>query len=305
MIEIYRLDEIFEICDSVTVLKDGHHIARHKVADITKYQLITEMIGREASTLDTTRKPFDSSVQGTEELFRAEEIASGPQMSNVSFSIRKGEVVGLAGLLGSGRTETTRACFGVDKLIRGKLYFQGKEKNFKSPKDSIALGFALCPEDRKVEALFPDMSVSENISIVLLPKLSKMGIVDSNKQKKIVDEYIKLLKIKTPNEKQPVRFLSGGNQQKVILARWLCANSELIMLDEPTRGIDVGAKGEIEKLIQKLSSEGKSVLMISSEMEEEIRNCDRIYVMRDGETKAELNYAELSVDNILNIIANY
>jgi monosaccharide-transporting ATPase len=221
----------------------------------------------------------------------------------VDLEIKKGEIVGLAGLLGSGRTEFAKIAFGDDIPDAGELEVEGKRVLFKKPKDAIQAGLAFCSEDRKSEGLVPNMSVVDNITLVILPELKKRGIVSKRAQKKIADTYIEKLGIKTPGLDQMVKNLSGGNQQKVLLARWLCKHPKLIILDEPTRGIDVGAKSEIELLIQDLTAQGISILMISSEMEELFRSCDRMAVLRDGEKVGELVGEDISEKRVMKFIA--
>jgi ABC-type sugar transport system ATPase subunit len=232
-----------------------------------------------------------------------ENIYQGVRLNGIDVDIKRGEVLGLAGLLGSGRTELAKILFGDTMPDFGKIIYYGQEQNFKNIRDTIKLGIGFCTEDRKVEGIIPDLSVKENITMAMLPQISKMGIVSKKKQNEIVTKFIERLKIKTPNCNQSIKNLSGGNQQKVILARWLCMNPQLVIMDEPTRGIDVGAKAEIESLIQELASMGISVLMISSEIEELKRNCDRVVVMREGKKLAELIGGDIDQDAIMKIIA--
>jgi len=221
----------------------------------------------------------------------------------MDLEIKKGEIFGLAGLLGSGRTEFAKIAFGDEIPDAGGLEVNGKPVIFKQPRDAIQAGLAFCSEDRKSEGLIPNMSVVDNITLVILPELKKRGIISKKAQRKIAEAYIEKLGIKTPSPHQRVKNLSGGNQQKVLLARWLCKHPKLIILDEPTRGIDVGAKSEIEILIQDLTTQGISILMISSEMEELIRSCDRMAVLRDGVKAGELVGKEISEKRIMEFIA--
>jgi galactofuranose transport system ATP-binding protein len=226
-------------------------------------------------------------------------------LRGVDVSVRKGEIVGLAGLLGAGRTETARAIFGADALESGQVEVEGKPAHFKSPRDAIRAGIGLCSEDRKIEGIVPFMSVRENLTLALLPQLTRYGVVQRKKQQVIVESFIKKLGIKTSGPDQKIRELSGGNQQKVLLARWLCLNPRLLILDEPTRGIDVGAKGEIQSLIGELAGNGLGVLMISSELEELTEGCDRVVVLRDGQSVSELSrqQADLNQDTIMAAMA--
>lgn len=298
----HRLDEIFEICEHVTILKDGALAGEMRVADIDQLQLISYMIGGEAKQLERTKGDYE--LQSAPEVARMTDIQQGMRLNGIGIDIKKGEVLGLAGLLGSGRSELAKVLFGAMQPDEGEVFWMDKQVHFKSPKDSIDLGIGFCTEDRKVEGIIPHLSVKENMTIALLPQISKMGVVSSKQQNKIVEEYIDRLKIKTPSPNQAIRNLSGGNQQKVLLARWLCMNPKLVIMDEPTRGIDVGAKAEIEALIQELAGQGISVLMISSELAELERNCDRVVVMREGRNLGELCGLEINQDAIMSIIAS-
>jgi len=297
----HKLDEIFEICDRVTVLKDGQMVGVKRPGEVTKMELVSLMIGRDANELFADKKKTNEHLGGV--LLEGRDLKGGIKLKGVDITLRKGEVVGLAGLLGSGRTEVGKALFGADKVDGGEIEVHGKKVHFKIPADAIDANLAFCSEDRKVEGIVPYLSVKENITLAALPKISRFGIVSKVKQIRIVDEYINKLKIKTPSREQFIRNLSGGNQQKALIARWLCMNPELIILDEPTRGIDVGAKHEIELLIREMAAQGISVLMISSEMDELIRNCDRIVVMKDGRSVGILEGSQMTQDNIMRTIA--
>lgn len=298
----HRLDEIFEICDRTTILKDGKLVGDFNVADITKVELVSMMIGRDATNI---MEQAHGVFEGNDEtaVLKAADIKDTVKLRGVTLDVKKGEILGLAGLLGSGRTEFAKTVFGDNANYEGTIEINGKPVKLKLPKDAISKGFAFCSEDRKVEGNFPNMSIRENMTIAILPKISRMGIVDKKKQAEIVDNYINSLAIKTPSPEQKIKNLSGGNQQKVLLARWLCLDPDLVILDEPTRGIDVGAKAEIEELIQKMSKKNISILMISSELEELVRNCHRVVVMRDGKNVGELKGEDLSEKNILAVIA--
>lgn len=299
----HRLDEIFEICDNVTILKDGELVGESTVKELTKIKLISKMIGRDATSIVHKKKDYSQSKATDEVICRAKNVKKGVKLNGIDLEIKRGEIVGLAGLLGSGRTEFAKILFGADAYDEGELEIHGKKVKFKLPKDAINMNLAFCSEDRKMEGIIPHMSVRENITLAILPKLSRAGIVSKKKQDEIVTKYIKRLGIKTPSAEQLIRNLSGGNQQKALLARWLCMNPELVILDEPTRGIDVGAKAEIEELIQEMAAQGISVLMISSELEELVRGCDRVAVIRDGRKVKELEGQDISEENIMNAIA--
>lgn len=299
----HRLDEIFEICDKATILKDGCLVGELKTADIDKLQMISMMIGRDAGSIVNFKKDHSVSKKNNEVLCEMKGIQSGVRLNGIDLTIRKGEVVGLAGLLGAGRTELAKVLFGSDSMDEGEIMIDGKKVKFNLPKDAINAGLAFCSEDRKVEGIIPHMSVRENMVLALLPRISKYGVISRKETNEIVDKYIQRFGIKTPSPEQLIRNLSGGNQQKVLLARWLCMHPKLVILDEPTRGIDVGAKSEIEGLIQELAAEGISVLMISSELEELIRGCDRVAVIGDGRKVKELEGEEITEQNILSAIA--
>ena len=298
----HRLDEVFEICDTVTILKDGKLVSESPAAELSKLELVSRMIGRDAT--DVLRRK-NGVYQGTGgvPVLEAHGITDKEKLRGVSLRIRQGEIVGLAGLLGAGRTELAKVIFGDNPDYTGTLAVNGQEVRWKAPRDAIAKGFAYCSEDRKAEGIFPHMSVRENMTMAILPRIARRGLVNVGRQKDIVDRYIKSLSIKTPGQEQLIRNLSGGNQQKVLLARWLCMEPRLIILDEPTRGIDIGAKAEIEALIQDIAGQGISVLLISSELEELVRNCHRVIVIRDGKNIGELESDMLSEGNIMRTIA--
>lgn len=298
----HRLDEIFEICEHITILRDGELAGDVPVSQINQLQLIQMMIGKEAKCLSRTKGEY--ALDDAEVMVDMQNIHQGTHLNGIDVTIKKGEVLGLAGLLGSGRTELSKVLFGATHADSGKVYWYGKKLKLKAPKEAINLGMGFCTEDRKIEGIIPHLSVRENMTIALLPRISKLGVVNSKKQIAIVDEYIQKLSIKTPSQQQPIRNLSGGNQQKVLLARWLCMDPQLVIMDEPTRGIDVGAKAEIENLIQELSSRGISILMISSEISELERNCDRVVVMREGKKLGELLGSKINQGNVMEIIAN-
>ena len=221
----------------------------------------------------------------------------------MSLEAGKGEIVGMAGLLGSGRTETARVLFGADAVDTGTIYLEGEALKLSAPRDAIKAGVAFLSEDRKAEGIIPELSVRENLTLAALPALSRLGVVSRAKQQEIVERFMKRLRIKASSSEQKIRELSGGNQQKVLLARWLCKNPKFLILDEPTRGIDIGAKGEIQSLINELAEGGLGVLMISSELEELVEGSSRVLVMRDGRCVAELRGAQVSQDQIIHAMA--
>ncbi|WP_035487081.1 sugar ABC transporter ATP-binding protein [Geminicoccus roseus] len=302
----HKLDELYEICDRVTVMRDGRTVAVSPMTEMTKLELVATMLGRDLA--EVTKRGATAFAGGAHaiggELLDADGLAAGHRVRNVSLSIRQGEIVGLAGLLGSGRTETARAIFGADHPDEGIIRYQGSAVRFSEPIDAIKAGLGFCSEDRKHEGIIPAMSVRENLTLALLPSLSRSGIVDEARQRQVVDRFIKEIGIKCASPEQPIRELSGGNQQKVLLARWLCMNPKLLILDEPTRGIDVGAKAEIQRLIRKLAEEGLGVLMISSELEEIVEGADRVFVLRDGRNVAQLDKDAISEPALMDAMAH-
>lgn len=297
----HKLDEIFEICDRLTVLKDGDYVGDYNIEELDQFRLISLMVGKNTVTLERRKQGYD--FADGKPIVKMNHIRQGMRLNGIDLEIKQGEVVGLSGLLGSGRTELAQVLFGARIPDNGEIFWWGHPAHIHSPADAIKKGMGFCTEDRKTEGIIPNLSVKENITIALLPKLNSLGFVKTKEQDKIVNTYIERLKIKTPSPEQAVCNLSGGNQQKVLLARWMCMNPQLMILDEPTRGIDIGAKAEIETLIQELSQSGISVLMISSEIAELERNCDRIVVMREGKVTGELIDTEINQDNIMAAIA--
>jgi monosaccharide-transporting ATPase len=303
----HRLDELYAICDGITILRDGKTIDERPINTISKLELVAKMLGKDLGVVQKSgQTSFDANRHHVEnkELLAAEGLREGVRLRNASVKVHAGEIVGLAGLLGSGRSEVARAVFGADAITGGKILIDGKEVHFRGPDDAIRAGLGFCSEDRKVDGIIPDLSVRENLTLAALPTLTRSGIVDRKKQDQIVDSFIERLGIKTAGPDQKIRELSGGNQQKVLLARWMCLNPRLLLLDEPTRGIDVGAKGEIQKLIEELAESGMGVLLISSELEEIIEGSDHVVILRDGTTVAELSRADISQDAILTAMAH-
>ena len=299
----HKLDELFAVCDRITVMRDGRTVLACRMDDVSKLDLVSAMLGR-AQVAVGKETAFEAAGQVTgPSLIEAEGLRIGQRVRDARVTVRRGEIVGLAGLLGSGRTEVARMLFGVDRPDAGSIRMGGATVNFRSPQEAIARGLGFCTEDRKVEGIVPEMSVRENMTLALLPRLARAGIVDEAEQRKIVTRFIARLGIKTAGPEQKIRELSGGNQQKVLLARWLCMNPKLLILDEPTRGIDVGAKAEIQRLIDELAREGLGVLMISSELEEICEGADRVFVLRDGRTVAELDHATATEGTIMAAMA--
>jgi len=301
----HRLDELYALCDRVTVMRDGQTVAESTMQEMDKLKLVTTMLGRTLAAVvheDSAVKEANLAKRGPVAL-SAQGLAAGAKVTDVSLDVHAGEAVGLAGLLGSGRTETMRLLFGADRPAKGALSVGGESATFRSPKDAIARGVAYLTEDRKAEGIVPELSVRDNLTLVCLPALTKRGVVDVAKQREIVDGFIESLGIKLRSPDQPIRELSGGNQQKVLLARWLATHPRLLLLDEPTRGIDVGAKADVAKIVRELRDAGLAVLLSASELEELTAVADRAVVIRDGETVAQLDGAQMNEAAIMDAIA--
>ena len=304
----HKLNELFAVCERVTVMRDGRTVLVTSLSEVSKLKLVTTMIGRELASPAAEQTGFHEIAdthqkQKNKALLDVKNLAVGRRVSDVSFNVHPGEIVGLAGLLGSGRTESLRTVFGADQPDSGQMHYRGTSFAPRNPVEAIAAGIGFCSEDRKLEGIVPDMSVRENLTLALLPRLARGGILDEEEQRKVVNGFIEQLRIKCTSLDQHIRELSGGNQQKVLLARWLCMSPKLLILDEPTRGIDVGAKEEIQALIGQLAAEGLGVLMISSEIEEIVEGSDRVFVMREGRTVAELDDAAITEDAIMSAMA--
>lgn len=299
------LEQVYEICDRITVLRNGELVGEYEVENLPRLELVKKMMGKEIEILSDLAVNKDE-LRTEEEvpIIEACDLTSGTaKIAPFCLKLFKGEVVGFSGLLGSGRSELVRALYGADKAVKGHLFVKGKSVRIKKPLDAMKQSMAYLPEDRKVDGIFADLSVRENIIIALQAKRGLFRRLTRKEMEKYADEYIKLLSIKTASSETPIKSLSGGNQQKVILARWLLTNPEFMILDEPTRGIDIGTKTEIQKLILKLASEGKSIAFISSEMDEMLRTCTRMVVMRDRHKVGELTQGDLNQSTIMQTIA--
>lgn len=303
----HRFDELYAVCDRVTVLRDGKLVATRNLKGLERIDLVCLMLGKQREDLEKKgATAFDEHKMVNDNappLLVTENLTRGRRMQNVSLDVRRGEILGMAGLLGSGRTDVARAIFGADRTETGRVVLDGKEINARKPNDAIRAGIAFLSEDRKAEGIIPDLSVRENLTLAALPALTSAGVVSRKKQNEIVERFMRRLGIKAASAEQKIRELSGGNQQKVLLARWLCCNPKFLLLDEPTRGIDIGAKGEIQALVNELAKGGFGVLMISSELEELVEGSDRVVVMRDGKLSAELRGDQISQDSIINAMA--
>lgn len=289
----HRLDEIFGLCSNVSVLRDGRHIDTIPVASVDRQGLINMMVGREMGQ----EYPKEvGNVGGT--ILEVKNLSRGI-LRDISFEVKSGEVFGISGLVGAGRTELARAILGIDKPESGEVYVRGKKVHYRTFADAIRDGLGLIPEDRKLQGLVQIMSVKRNTTLVNMKRVLRAGVISSSLEEKLSKEYANKLHVVTPSMETEVQYLSGGNQQKVVIAKWLFQNSEILFLDEPTRGIDVGAKAEIYRLINRMAKEGKTIIMISSEMPELLGMCDRIMVMHEGHKMGELNAAEATQEKIM------
>ncbi len=290
----HRLEELFEIGDRVTVLRDGRYVGTHRISQVTKADLVQMMVAREL----TEQYPKQVAQIG-EEVLRVEDLNVNGTLKNINFTLKKGEILGIAGLLGSGRTELARAIFGVDRIQSGRIHVRGRLQSIRSPRAAINLGFGYLTEDRKSQGLILILSVKENIVLPSIEKLARFGVVKAMDEINAANTFIKELRIKTPGVNQKVMFLSGGNQQKVVLSKWLCSQADIFIFDEPTRGIDVGSKVEIYQLMNALTARGVAIIMISSELPEILGMSDRMLVMHQGAIAGELAADEANQENLL------
>ena len=299
------LDQVYEVCDKITVLRDGQLVGEYEIKDLPRVQLVAKMLGKEMDDLSDI-KGESAAYAGDdagEIVFEAKDLQSNAGIRPFDFYIKKGEVNGFTGLLGSGRSECVRAIFGADRVIGGTVKVHGKEVKIANPLDAMKNGIAYLPEDRKLDGIIGDLSVRDNIILALQVLTGFFKPFSKAKANAFAEEYIKKLNIKTASADTPIKSLSGGNQQKVILARWLLMHPEYLILDEPTRGIDVGTKVDIQKLVLELASEGMSVTFISSETDEMLRTCSRLVVMRDRKVVGQLSGSSLTQNNIMSTIA--
>ena len=296
------LEQVYAVCDGITVLRNGTLVGEYTVEELPRVQLVAAMMGKDfddlasikpEGTKDFTNAPLEIEARG---------ISHAGTIKPYDLDIHKGEVVGLTGLLGSGRSELARTIYGADRAQTGTLKVDGKEVKIKTPIDAMKCGMGLLPDDRKEEGIIGDLSVRENIILAMQAKLGPLKKIPMAKQIEIADKFIELLQIKTASRETLIKQLSGGNQQKVILARWLATNPEFLILDEPTRGIDVGTKTEIQKLVIQLAEEGKSIIFISSEIEEMLRTCNKMAVLRDGAKVGEIS-GDMTQESVMKAIA--
>ena len=299
------LDQVYAIADRITVLRDGRHVGEYEASKLPKLELVSRMLGKALQEMDAVQRTGEQARAEKHEdtLLELREFGRTGSVGPLDMKVSRGEIVGLAGLLGSGRTETARLIFGIDHADRGEMRVDGKKASVRSPRQAIQAGFAFTPENRKVEGIIPRLSVRENIVLALQGQRGALRPLSRARQLELAEQYIQRLGISTPGPEQPVVNLSGGNQQKVLLARWLAMQPQLLILDEPTRGIDVGAKAEIEKLMQELRAQGMAMIFISSELEEIVRSCARVVVLRDRAKVGELQGNEITEENIMHTIA--
>jgi ABC-type sugar transport system ATPase subunit len=290
----HRIEEIFEIADRVTVLRDGKLVGTYPVSDVTRADLVQKMVGRDIKDLFQKEQAPRQNI-----VLQVKHLSSAGYLRDISFELYRGEILGLAGLVGSGRTTLARTLFGAEKLEQGEIWIDQQRVTVDSPQAAIQYRIGLVPEDRKAQALFLNMAVSENIVMSAFPKLSRAGIINFTQVRRTAQEYVNRLDIRTPSLVQRTRNLSGGNQQKLAISRWLTLNPEILILDEPTRGIDVGAKAEIHGLMSQLAKQGMGILMISSELPEILGVSDRVLVMREGEVAAEFTREQATQEAIM------
>ncbi|MDW4902997.1 ATP-binding cassette domain-containing protein [Streptomyces sp. CB04723] len=304
----HRMDELYRVCDRVTVLRDGRHIHTGELAPLERMRLVSMMLGRDMAEVrrdGLTGFATEGHDAARTPVLTATGLDRRHQLHDISLELYAGEVLGLGGLLGSGRSETAKALTGALPLDGGEITVDGKRVGRPTPAAAIRAGISMLPEDRKAEGIVPGLSVRENIVLAAMPRLSRVGIVSRAQQDRIVEIFMKRLRIKASGPEQKVGELSGGNQQKVLLARWLCLEPKVLLLDEPTRGIDVGAKAEVQSLIDELAREGLAVLLISSDIEELIEGADRIVVLRGGAVAGELSGDEVDESRLLEVLADH
>jgi ribose transport system ATP-binding protein len=289
----HKLDEIFGFCDVVTVMRDGHVIDTRDVSAITRNEMISMMVGR------TIENEYPPRPECAGETIREIKDMRSRKLKDVKLTLRKGEILGLVGLVGSGRTELVRALFGADKVAKKSIYLDGKPVEINNPIEAINLGLAMVPEDRKLQGLLLGFSVEQNISLAVLKRLTVRGFVDSRAEAAASDRQIKALNVKTPSGRTKIRSLSGGNQQKAILGRWLEMHPRVLVMDEPTKGVDVGAKYEIYLLMKKIVEDGGSIILISSELPEVLHMSNRVNTINDGRINGEFDPMIASADEIM------
>lgn len=295
----HKMSELEEICDRVTIMRDGQYVGTEVVKETTKDDLIAMMVGRELTNYYTR-----DYLEPGEVILKCSHISDGKMVKDASFEVHKGEIVGFAGLVGAGRSEAMKCIFGLTKDYKGEVEVKGKKVHIGNPVEAMKYGLALVPEDRKLEGLYKVQSVKYNSTIEILDQFMRGVSVDDKKETEITQKYIDMMATKTPTQEQVIGNLSGGNQQKVMISRWLATNPDILILDEPTRGVDVGAKSEIYAIMNELVKQGMSIIMISSELPEIINMSDRVYVMAEGVVVGCLNHTEVTQESIMQLAAN-
>ncbi len=290
----HRFDEVFDLCDRITVMRDGRYISTHRTADVTVEQIVREMVGRDIGALFPKTPAEIGDV-----VLKVDALSRAGVFRDISFEVRAGEIVALAGLVGAGRTEVARAVFGIDPYDAGAITFDGRTLKPRDPQVAITAGMGFVPEDRRKQGLVMDLSVARNVTLTLRNKFTTAGLINGAAERRAAQEWSKRLQVKTGSQEHAVSTLSGGNQQKVVLAKWLATDPRLLIIDEPTRGIDVGTKSEVHRLISDLAGRGIAILMISSELPEVLGMADRVLVMREGRITAELDRADANPESVM------
>jgi ABC-type sugar transport system ATPase subunit len=294
----HKLAEIFAITDEVAILRDGVSAGRMVTEGCSENDIIKAMVGRDVDDLYAKQAAPIGEV-----VLEVKDLSTKGFLKDINFKLRAGEILGFAGLVGAGRSEVMRAVFGIDPKESGEIFIKGKKADIKTPKDALQHGMGFVPEDRKLQGLVLGMSVGKNTTLAALKAVAnKAGFINHKQEKEMADKFVKALEVKTPSNDQLVKNLSGGNQQKVVIAKWLANNPDILILDEPTRGIDVGAKYDIYCIINDLAAAGKCVLVISSELPEILGVCDRVYVMNEGQIKGEMPIEEASQESIMRLL---
>jgi len=295
----HRMDEIYRIADRITILRDGKRLLTERLTDVTPAQIVEGIVGRHVEG-ELAYRERDMQAE-LKPLLEARGLHAGDRVADVSFTVHAGEILGLAGLMGSGRTELARCLFGIDKLDSGQVLLKGEPVDISNPRAAIAAGIALIPEDRREQGLVLDHSVNDNLLLPLLGRISKGSVIDNSAGRRMAADLIKRFAVKVANPARAVRLLSGGNQQKVVIAKWLGTDPQVLVMDEPTAGVDIGTKSEILDMIRSLADDGKAVIVISSEYPELLAVSDRVLVLRDGTIAQELRRNEIPNEEALQL----
>jgi rhamnose transport system ATP-binding protein len=290
----HRLEEIFELADRVTVFRDGKHVATAPIAELTTEEIIRQMVGRELETLYPK-----SVVEPGDVMLEVSHLTRRGTFEDISFRVRRGEILGFAGLVGAGRTEVARVIFGIDRADAGEIRIGGKPVQIRSSKTAMKYGIAYVPEDRHQHGLIMDFSIARNMTLPILRQTSLLGLVNQHREREIAQDYSAQLRVRSSGIDQLVKALSGGNQQKVVLAKWLITNPSVLILDEPTRGIDVGSKAEVHRIVSELAAKGLAIILISSDLPEVLAMADRVLVMHEGRIAAEFTHADVDQEKVM------